>query len=70
MRLYNPKNGHEFTTSSDDEAHVGVYLDMGWKPAPDPEPAPVGRAPELVQYEPVKPKPTKATAKKSESTDT
>lgn len=66
MRLYNPKNGHEFTTSSDDELHVNVYLDAGWKPAPDPEPAPVGRAPEPVTYEIVKSKATKTAAKKSE----
>jgi hypothetical protein len=53
MRLYNPLNGTEYETESDDELHVQVYLDMGWLPAPDPEPAEVGRAPEPVRYAPV-----------------
>jgi hypothetical protein len=53
MHLYNPKNGHTFDTESDDELHNAVYLDMGWLLAPDPEPAPVGRAPEPVTYAPV-----------------
>ncbi len=38
MRLYNPLNGATFDTESDDELHNAVYLDMGWLPAPDPEP--------------------------------
>jgi hypothetical protein len=53
MRLYNPKNGAEFDTESDDELHNQVYLDMGWKPAPEPEATPPGIVPEPVTYAPV-----------------
>jgi hypothetical protein len=53
MKLYNPRNGATFDTESDDELHNAVYLDMGWLEAPEPEPAPVGRVPEPVTYEPV-----------------
>lgn len=53
MRLYNPKNGHEFVTNSDDEWHVQVYLDMGWLPAPEPEAPSPAHAPEPVTYAPV-----------------
>ena len=67
MRLYNPLNGHQFETNSDDELHVQVYLDAGWVPAPAPEPAEPGRAPEPVKFEPVKP--AAKTAKKTASTD-
>lgn len=67
MRLYNPLNGQEFETNSDDELHVQVYLDMGFKKAPDPSPAEPGRAPEPVTYEPVKP--AAKAAKKTASTD-
>jgi hypothetical protein len=52
MRLYNPKNGAEFDTESDDELHNQVYLDMGWEPAPEPEQKP-GYEPEPVTYAPV-----------------
>lgn len=62
MRLYNPKNGAEYETASDDEAHVQVYLDAGWEKAPDPPPAEPGFEPEPVTYAPVEPK--KATAAK------
>ena len=37
MRLYNPKNGAEFDTETDDEAHGAVYLDARLV-GPDPEP--------------------------------
>ena len=53
MLLYNPRNGATFDTESDDELHNAVYLEMGWLPAPEPEPAPVGLMPEPVTYEPV-----------------
>ncbi len=56
MLVYNPKNGATFDTESDDELHNAVYLEMGWLQAPEPEPAPVGRAPEPVVYGPVTPK--------------
>jgi hypothetical protein len=69
VKLYNPNNGATFDTESDDEWHNNVYLEMGWVEAPEPEPAPVGRVPEPVVYEPVKPAAKKSTAKKSESTD-
>jgi hypothetical protein len=52
MRLYNPKNGSTFTTASDDEAHVAVYLEAGWVPAPEPVVRP-GYQPEPVVYAPV-----------------
>jgi hypothetical protein len=52
MRLYNPFNGAEFITASDDEDHVNVYLKAGWKPAPEPEAKP-GYQPEPTIYAPV-----------------
>ena len=65
MLLYNPLNGATFDTESDDELHNAVYLEMGWKPAPEPEPAPVGRMPEPVTYAPV----TKKRRGKTEAAD-
>lgn len=52
MRLYNPRNGQEFVTSSDDDLHVKVYLDAGFEVAPEPEVVP-GLVPEPVTYAPV-----------------
>jgi hypothetical protein len=52
MQLYNPRNGAEFETNSDDELHVQVYLDMGFEKAPEPEQKP-GYEPEPVTYAPV-----------------
>jgi hypothetical protein len=63
MRLYNPKNGSQFDTESDDEAHNQVYLDAGWVQAPDPEPAEPGFAPVPVTYAPVEPKKAPAAKK-------
>jgi SAP domain len=52
MRLYNPRNGAEYVTASDDEDHVAVYLEAGWEPAPEPKARP-GYQPEPVRYAPV-----------------
>ena len=44
MRLYNPKNGAQFDTETDDEAHGAVYLDR-LAAGPDPEPRSPGSSP-------------------------
>ena len=72
MRLYNPKNGAQFDTESDDELHNQVYLDMGLLPAPEPEEPAPGYAPEPVVYAPVSPQKSRSKAKPAageESTD-
>jgi hypothetical protein len=74
MRLYNEKNGQEYTTVSDDPLHVQVYLDAGWQPAPEMEQRP-GFQPEPVVYAPVKsepeePEPAKGKAKASAAKST
>lgn len=68
-RLYNPRNGAEFETASDDELHVKVYLDAGFEVAPEPEATPRGIAPEPVTYAPVEKKPAAKTSKATKSTD-
>lgn len=66
MRLYNPLNGTEFVTASDEEDHVAIYLEAGWLPAPEPEAKP-GYQPEPTIYAPVEPEPEKPAAKSSKS---
>ena len=63
MRLYNPANGAEYITASDDEAHIAVYLEAGWKPAPEPKARP-GYEPEPTVYAPVEPEPETASKSK------
>lgn len=70
MLFYNPRNGATFDTETDDELHNAVYLEMGWEPAPEPEPAPVGRMPEPVTYEPVTPKRRRGKAEPAEGEET
>lgn len=64
MRLYHPDLGTEIEAM--DEPQAAVLAESGWLPAPEPEPAKPGRAPEPMKYEPVKPaaKTTKATPSK------
>lgn len=71
MRLYHPNlkpPANEFVTESNDELHLQVYFDAGWKEAPEPEASDAAHAPEPVEYAPVEKKPAAKATKATKST--
>lgn len=67
-RLYHPKTGHEIDWVPDHEDTINVFLERGWKIAPEPEEPEPGYAPEPVTYEPVAAKKAASKAKATEKT--